>query len=135
MLFHHCFIAFTPGPHRIKDRLEASTKLCERIFNSRRNLGIDLAVSKSALLHSTKLGCEYLLRYAADEFFELTEVLCSGHQVAQDQYLPLISNENQRSFHRTSGQFVFLVFSLMFISPVFFIISHPKAMIFRNSIL
>ena len=59
------FIAFSPDDHGVKYGLQTFSKLCQRVFHPRRNLGVDFAVDKAAGLHGAELGGQHLVQYLA----------------------------------------------------------------------
>lgn len=99
-------ICFAPCPHGIQNGLQALAEFRQRIFHSRWDFGVDLAVYQSAFLHCPELGGQDLLGHIAYGLFQFPEPLRSRHQVTQDQHLPLVPDEGQRSLHGTGRKFV-----------------------------
>ena len=102
MLF---LIVLSPRPHGIQNRFQAFAEFRQRILHPRRYFGVDLTVNKTAFLHSPELNGEDLLGYIAHGLFQFAETLCPRQQIAQDQNLPLISNQCQGRFYRAGGKF------------------------------
>ena len=100
-------ICFSPCPHGIQNWFQTFAEFCQRILHSRRDFSVDLAVYKSAFLHCPELGSQNLLRYIAYGLFQFSEPLRSRHQITQNQHLPLIPDEGQRSLHGTGRKLIF----------------------------
>ena len=73
-------------------------------------------MNKTAFLHGAKLCGQHFLRHRADGFFQFAETFGSGHQIPQNQHLPLIPDEGQRGFHGTGGKLV-LCFDIIHFNP------------------
>lgn len=58
---HPLLILFAPSPHRVMDDLKTLSRLCQRVFDSWRDLRIDLTVHQTALLHDSQVLGQHLL--------------------------------------------------------------------------
>lgn len=73
----------------------------KRVFDTRRHLGIDLAVHDVVALEFTEMLGEHLLGGARDQLLQLIETLRAAFEVKQDEGLPLATDYVGGELHGT----------------------------------
>ena len=101
----HALIILSPALEAVDDALEALPKLCEAVFDLRRDFGIDLAANELCILELAEILCQNLLRNAlflgcANRPSKLTKAPLAKHQIMDNQNFPFVANQVERGFHR-----------------------------------
>src|SRR5882724_12439819 len=95
-------MAFAPGFQDIDHRTQAFSGLRQAIFDTRRNLGIDLADHQTVILKRTELLGQHALGDAGHPPPQLAKALGAILQVIEDHALPFAVDQIERRFDRAA---------------------------------
>src|SRR5262245_1033323 len=95
-----------PIVHGGQHRLERLAPRRQRVFDLRRNLGIDLAVDEAVGLHFAKLLRERLVRDAGEEAVQLVEAFDPLEQLLKDQDFPAAADDRERGLDQATDRFL-----------------------------
>ena len=93
----------SPIGHRIQDRLQGLTVPGQRVINSRRHLGEDLATNDSILFQFSQLLRQHLPAYVRDVTLQLAESAdAQAIYIIKDDRFPFSSDDIHGGSHRAA---------------------------------
>ena len=103
-LYIAALVCRTPLFHRIQNRHHAVPQIRQGIFHFRRNFGKHFSCQNAVSFHITQVRSQHFLRDTRHGFLQFSETFCTASQITKNQDFPLISDQHQCRFHRTSRQ-------------------------------
>ena len=101
-------IIHAPVQHCVENGLETFAQVGEAVLDTRRHFGVHFAVHEAIFFHGAQLLRQHFLRNAADGALELAEAFRAIHQIAQNEHLPFVADEQKRGLHWTWRQVFFI---------------------------
>ncbi len=100
-----CLIALPPCGQGIQDGLQAHAQFRQGILHARRHFGEHLSVHEASFFHGAQIGGQHFLGDGAHGALQLFEAHGAvRQQVAKDEDLPFVADEEQRGLHGAGGE-------------------------------